>query len=243
MKPTFDSFRTTNNADFDVNKEIMTKLSDFFETLDDEERDNLMQRMTARWYQPSELIYVEGETPRQLFCLLSGKVKIFKEGVGRSQTVRILQAVEYFGYRAAMSQQQFITAASAYEESFIVKFPLALVKKYIQENARLAWFFIQRLATALGRSDERTVSLTQKHLRGRLADSILYLYECYGTQPDGHTLACSLSREDLANLSNMTTNNAIRTLSQFATDGVVTLDGRTIRIESLATLHQISKRG
>ena len=24
MKPTFDSFRTTNNADFDVNKEIMT---------------------------------------------------------------------------------------------------------------------------------------------------------------------------------------------------------------------------
>ena len=56
MKPTFDSFRTTNNADFDVNKEIMTKLSDFFETLDDEERDNLMERMTARWYQPSELI-------------------------------------------------------------------------------------------------------------------------------------------------------------------------------------------
>ena len=91
----------------------MTKLSDFFETLDDEERDNLMERMTARWYQPSELIYGEGETPRQLFCLLSGKVKIFKEGVGRSQTVRILQAVEYFGYRAAMSQQQFITAASA----------------------------------------------------------------------------------------------------------------------------------
>ena len=116
-------------------------------------------------------------------------------------------------------------------------------KKYTQENARLAWFFIQRLATALGRSDERTVSLTQKHLRGRLADSILYLYECYGTQPDGHTLACSLSREDLANLSNMTTNNAIRTLSQFATDGVVTLDGRTIRIKSLETLHQISKMG
>ena len=243
MKPNIETLRIAENTDFNAEKEIRTKLSDFFETLSEDERTCLLERMTARWYQPNELIYGEGETPRQLFCLITGKVKIFKEGIGRSQTVRLLQAVEYFGYRAAMSSQQFITAASAYEESFIVKFPLALVKEYTQKNARLAWFFVQRLATALGKSDERTVSLTQKHLRGRLADSILYLHECYGTHPDGHTLACSLSREDLANLSNMTTNNAIRTLSQFATDGVVTLEGRTIRIESLEALQQISKIG
>ena len=39
-----------------------------------------------------------------------------------------------------------------------------------------------------------------------------------------------LSREDLANLSNMTTSNAIRTLSQFATERLITIDGRKIKI-------------
>ena len=202
-----------------------------------------MECMTARLYQQNELIYDEGDTPRHLFCIITGKVKIYKEGIGRIQTVRILRAVDYFGFRAAMSEQIFITSASAYEETLIVKFPMALVIQYVQENARLGWLFIQRLAAALGKSDERTVSLTQKHVRARLADSILYLHECYGMQPDGHTLACSLSREDLANLSNMTTNNAIRTLSQFAAENIVTLEGRRIRIDNEQELRRISEFG
>jgi uncharacterized transporter YbjL len=63
--------------------------------------------------------------------------------------------------------------------------------------------------------------LTQKHLRGRLAEAILHIRDNYGTLEDGATLILNLSREDLASLSNMTTSNAIRTLSQFSADGLV----------------------
>lgn len=52
-------------------------------------------------YKKNETIYCEGETPMHLMCLLSGKVKIYKEGVGgRSQIIRVLKTKEYFAYRA-----------------------------------------------------------------------------------------------------------------------------------------------
>lgn len=99
----------------------------------------------------------------------------------------------------------------------------------LTQNNDLAMFFIKQLSVDLGIADERTVNLTQKHIRGRLAESLLFLKESYGLEEDGSTLSIYLSREDLANLSNMTTSNAIRTLSQFATERLITIDGRKIK--------------
>jgi CRP-like cAMP-binding protein len=87
------------------------------------------------------------------------------------------------------------------------------------------------------------VSLTQKHIRGRLAESILYLKEKYGFENDSQTLKVYLSREDLASLSNMTASNAIRTLSTFAGEKIIAMDGRKIKITDISKLEKISKQG
>ena len=90
--------------------------------------------------------------------------------------------------------------------------------------------FIRQLSLDLGIADERTVNLTQKHIRGRLAESLLFLKDSYGLEEDGATLSIYLSREDLANLSNMTTSNAIRTLSTFVAERIIAIDGRKIKL-------------
>ena len=95
----------------------------------------------------------------------------------------------------------------------------------------------------MGFAHSRTVSLTQKHIRGRLAESLILLKEKYGYEHDGETLRVYLSREDLANLSNMTTSNAIRTLSAFAKEKVIAIDGRKIGILDIGRLDRISKLG
>lgn len=116
------------------------------------------------------------------------------------------------------------------------------IMKLIKDNSELALFFIRQLSIDLGISDERTVNLTQKHIRGRLAESLLFLKDTYGVEEDESTLSIYLSREDLANLSNMTTSNAIRTLSNFATEKLITIDGRKIKIIDEEKL-KISKIG
>ena len=87
------------------------------------------------------------------------------------------------------------------------------------------------------------VSLTQKHIRGRLAESLLFLKQNYGLEEDGSTLSIYLSREDLASHSNMTTSNAIRTLSAFAQERIIAIDGRKIKIIDERRLEAISGGG
>ena len=120
---------------------------------------------------------------------------------------------------------------------------MSIITKLTSENSHLAMFFIEQLSTDLGIADERTVNLTQKHIRGRLAESLLVLRENYGLEEDGYTLSIYLSREDLANLSNMTTSNAIRTLSNFASERIIAIDGRKIKIINEDKLRKISQIG
>lgn len=225
-------------------EEVLAKLPDLDSVLTAQEREEVLDEMQVHVYKKNEPIYSEGDRPSHLLCLISGKVKIYKDGVGgRAQIVRVMNAVEYFGYRAAFSDENYVTAAAAFETSVIASIPIELIRRLIFRNPQLGWFFIRQLAIALGRSDARTVNLTQKHIRGRLAENILFLKDSYGTEEDGATLNICLSREDMANLSNMTTSNAIRTLSVFAQERLIALDGRRIKILDEPTLQKISRMG
>ena len=225
-------------------QEAMLRMPDLNNVLSPEERRFVMRDMCVCEYHKNEIIYCEGEIPSSLMCLLEGKVKIYVEGVGgRSQIVRVVRSVEYFAYRAAFSNEPYVTSAAAFESSVIACIPIALIKKLIMQNTALAWFFIKELSNSLGQSDKRTVNLTQKHIRGRLAESILFLKESYGVEEDGCTLSIYLSREDMANLSNMTTSNAIRTLSMFAQEKLIAIDGRKIKIIDQQGLENISRCG
>ena len=218
--------------------DISEPLSDMLAPLNNEQKEFLMNNYTIQTYKKNETIYCEGETPSHLMCLISGKVKIFKDGVGgRSQIIRMIKPREYF------AKQDFVTAAAAFEPSVVCLIPMNAILTLVAQNNDLAMFFIRQLSIDLGISDERTVNLTQKHIRGRLAESLIFLKESYGLEEDGSTLSIYLSREDLANLSNMTTSNAIRTLSQFATERLITIDGRKIKIIEEEKLKKISKIG
>ncbi len=226
----------------DIN--ISEHLSDMWALLNQEQREFLANNFSLQTYKKNETIYCEGEKPTHLMCLISGKVKIYKDGVGgRSQIIRVIKPTEYFAYRAYFAQEPFVTAAAAFEPSIVCLVPMRAITTLVSQNSDLAMFFIRQLSIDLGIADERTVNLTQKHIRGRLAESLIFLKENYGLEEDGSTLSIYLSREDLANLSNMTTSNAIRTLSNFATERLITIDGRKIKIIDEEKLKKISKIG
>jgi CRP-like cAMP-binding protein len=224
--------------------DISASLAEVWRVLTEKEREILRIHSSIRHFKRNELIYFEGDEPRDMMCLLKGKVKIFKEGVGgRSQIIRMIKPIQYFGYRAYFAQEDYLTNASAFESSTVCLIPMNVVMDLLAGNPNLAMFFIRQLSFDLGVADERTVNLTQKHIRGRLAESILFLKDSYGLEEDGATLSIYLAREDLASLSNMTTSNAIRTLSTFAAERIIALDGRKIKLIDEERLRKISRLG
>ncbi len=223
---------------------LSESIPEIWNLLTDEERDMVTLSTRILEYKKNEVVYKEEESPEDLMCLCRGKVKIYKDGVGgRSQIIRMIRPTQYFGYRAYFAKEPYVTAAAAFEQSTICFIPMELVERIVRSNTGLAMFFIKELSTDLGIADERVVSLTQKHIRGRLAESLIFLAENYGLEEDGATIGIYLSREDLANLSNMTTSNAIRTLSTFVDEHMISLDGRKIKIIDEERLRRISKIG
>ena len=215
-----------------------------FNSLSDEEKEELSKHLTIVSYKKNETIYKEGDKPTGLICLSEGKVKVFKEGVGgRDQIVRMAKPVGFLGYRAMFAEENYIASAIAIEDSIACIIDRNSLLKILKNNSEFALAVIRSLARELGFSNSRTITLTQKHIRGRLAESLLFLKDTYGLEEDNKTIKIYLSREDIANLSNMTTANAIRTLSIFANEGVIGIDGRKISIENLTTLERISEIG
>lgn len=225
-------------------QETIHCLEEIINLLTPEQQEELKDNLSILRFKKNEAIYKDGEVPQMLHCLIKGKVKVYKDGIGgKTQIIRVIKPVEYFGYRAYFANQNYVTSAAAFEPSTVCLIPIDIIEKWLTENSQLALFFIKMLAIEVGMSDQRTVNLTQKHIRGRLAESLLFLRDNYGLEEDGATLSIYLSREDLANMSNMTTSNAIRTLSAFAQEKIIAIDGKKIKIIDSESLEKINKIG
>ena len=229
--------------DFD-RQEIAESMSVLWELLTADQRQYLVGNIKIHVYEKNEAIYRQGETPAYIMCLLEGKVKVYINGVGgRTQIIRMIEQMDIFAYRAAFVNEDYKTSASAFETSTVCMIPIAVMRNLIEGNNELAVFFIRQLSQKLGEADALTVNLTQKHMRGRLAESLIALRNKYGYEDDGSTLSIYLSREELANMSNMTTSNAIRILSSLPSENIIITDGRKIKVIDEQKLLQISENG
>ncbi len=215
-----------------------------FSLLTPEELEYVKKHHSCAYYKKNDILFKEGDEPIGLLMLSDGKIKVFREGVGRrEQIVRMVKPFGLMGFRGLFATENHIATAVALEDTVICIVDKDDLMKLIRENSNFAIGIIQALATELGFSNRRTVALTQKHIRGRLAESLLFLKDTYGLEDDDATIKIYLSREDIANLSNMTTSNAIRTLSTFASEEVISISGRKIKIIDLKKLERISALG
>ena len=223
---------------------IKEDLAEIWSILTPEEKRLVADNFVIHNFKKNQIIYAENDEPEYLWCLLKGKVKMFKDGIGgRQQILRLYRPIQYFGYRAYFANEPYVSSTSAFEPSQLGAISMKIVTNIIDQNRKLAWFFIHELSKHLGGSETKMVNLTQKHIRGRLAEALTILIDNYGFEDDGETLKIYMAREDLANLSNMTTSNAIRTLSSFVSEKIITVDGRRIKIMNEAALRKISKFG
>ena len=227
-------------------EQLLTEdFAEIWKVLSPKEKRLLAENFTIHHYKKNQVVYAETDEPEFLWCLIDGKVKKYKDGIGgRSQIIRLIKPVEYFGYRAYFARECYVSSAATLEPSTLATIPMSLIESIMANNNKLAMFFIHELSRNLGSSDTKIVNLTQKHIRGRLAEALMVLLDNYGVEEDDHmTLRIYLGREDLANLSNMTTSNAIRTLTQFVKDKLIVVDGRKIKILNEQQLRKISKYG
>jgi CRP-like cAMP-binding protein len=148
--------------------------------LPDKEKEFLIENCTCSSLKRGEIIFHEGGRPAGIYCLAFGKVKIFKEGIGRrDQITMMVRPQGLMGFAAILAGTVYTASAMALEESSVCCFEKNSFLKLLRHNSDLSMKMMCMMALELSFSNGRTVSLTQKHIRGRLAESLIVLRDTY----------------------------------------------------------------
>ena len=128
----------------------------------DDQFELLKEHLEIKKYKKNEIIYKNEGTPEHALCLISGKVKIYKEGIGgKSQIIRVIKPIEFFGFRAYFADEIYKTAAMSLENCVIAQFPLAVLMKLLSKSFNIGFFFIKYLSVEIiGRSYRKSHTKT-----------------------------------------------------------------------------------
>ncbi len=220
----------------------LPRLNSIFGVLSRGEISRLELHKGCNFHRSGQVLFYEGDYPSGLYCINRGKVKLTRTGeAGREQIVRLAREGDSVGYRALVSGTPYELTATVIEDASICFIPRQTFNTLMTQNPSLSGTIIRQLTQDLAKAEKKQVSLAQKQVRERLAETLLMLREFYGCEEDHRTLRSRLSREDIANYVGTATETVIRLLSEFSKEGMIVLEGKKIRIADLKRLCETAR--
>jgi len=194
---------------------------------------------TSRIIKKGEVIFEEGESLNGLFCIKDGVCKLTKLSAnGKDQIIKLVEKGQILGQRSLISDERTNLRATALNDMELCFIPKAEIIDDLKKNNDFTMDMLKEMADDLREADDVIVNMAQKSVRQRLAEALLDINENFGTNPDG-TLSVLLSREDFASIVGTATESAIRVLSQFKKEGLISALGKHIKIEDLEGLKRV----
>lgn len=205
------------------------------------ELEKTNESKTCQSYKKGQVIFHEGSQPYGFFCIYSGKVKILKKNSeGKEQIIRLAKPGDPIGYRSVLTDTKYSASAMAMEDSMVCFIPKEHFHNLITNNEKVAAEIIHRLSLALGDAEERMARMALRTVKERLAESLLLLHRIYSTGREKN-FEISISREDLASIVGTAKETAIRFLSEFKSEKILTTQGSKIILLDINKLAKISQ--
>ena len=194
---------------------------------------------TTKTIKKGALIFEEGETLNGVFCVKDGVCKLSKLSAnGKDQIVKLVVKGELLGQRSLIENESANLSEIALNDMEVCFIPRNEIIGDLKKNPNFSMDMLQKMAHDLKDADNVIVNMAQKSVKQRLAESLLYIYDHFGTTDDGF-LRVILSREDYANIVGTATESAIRVLSQFKKEGFISTSGKQIKLEDVNALKRV----
>ncbi|RXR31857.1 Crp/Fnr family transcriptional regulator [Flavobacterium piscinae] len=198
--------------------------------LNKEELLKMANCKTSYTIKKGEPIFEEGESVNGIYCVKDGVCKLSKLSAnGKDQIVKLVKPGELLGQRSMISDEPTNLSAVALEDMEVCFIPKSEILGFFNNNNQFSMNVMKTICGDLKESDDHMVSMAQKTVKERLAETLLYLEDTFGKNEDG-SLHIQLSREELAGMIGTATESCIRLLSEFAKNGLVNLNGKKISI-------------
>lgn len=195
---------------------------------------------TSKIVKKGETIFSEGETINGVFCVKDGVCKMTKLSAnGRDQIVHLVKKGELLGQRSMISDEPANLSAIALEDMQVCFIPKSEILGFFNSNNQFSMNVMRTICGDLKEADNIMVDMAQKTVKARLAHTLLYLEDNFGTDTD-KSLKLQLSREEIANMIGTATESCIRLLSELNKAEIIKIEGKKIIITNRRELTKMA---
>ena len=185
----------------------------------------LSSEQTSKSFRKKDQIFAEGDLPRYVYLVNSGKVKLYKTNdYGKEYIIHIAKEGEFFGYTALIQDLPYEITAAAMEDVELSLVPKADFVQLLHADRNVSSRFVKMLAENITEKEEQLLQLAYDSIRKRVAEALLTLQEREGSN------TFEILREDLAQIVGTAKESVIRMVSEFKNDGYIEVKGGTIKI-------------
>jgi len=230
--------KTINEID-SCNLCIYRKL--LFESLTETEYRSVNKARKEYKFKRGEVICTEGEPIVSFIYLRSGLIKLFKtDKNGKEHILSINRPGDFINLLSIFSNSEYKYSIAAIEETKVCDVELPALKKVIKSNSTFTLRILNRISRISDEIIDGQFEISQRQVKGRIAYLLLFL-----SNSIYHSLEfrMPITRREIGELISMTTENTIRTLSEFRKDGIISMEGKTIKIVNYKRLEGISNTG
>lgn len=213
----------------------------FMDNLEGDHLDVVCSGKVEKDYSEGQSIIKEGTLIRDFTYLKSGLVKLFRrDPSGREQIITIAKPMDYVSLLSVFSNDRYNYSVTALEDSVTCNLKMKEVLSLVNESGALGFSLLKKMSRVADMLILESLEIRKKHLRGRVAYLLIYFsqYIYFSQEFD-----LPLTRKEMAEYVGMTTENVIRSLSEFRKDGILKIYGKTIHIVNMDTLKSISEFG
>jgi len=229
-----------------LKKEFSKNIEGLTEFLDEASQyinlDNLTRNFNIYNYQKKENIFMEGAAAHNLYFVQSGTVKTYRTtDSGKELVTGLFGTGDFVGQLSLLSNKgTYIEAAVVLEDAEICEIPKAYFIKLIYDNNLVSSKFIGLISNNLIDVQDKLIYMAFAPVRQRTAKALLALYD-NGLLINKKSQGIQIAREDFAGIIGTAAETAIRMLTEFKQEGLITFDAsRNIIVKDYNTLKHIA---
>ena len=213
----------------------------FMVNLDETNMNIICDGKVEKEYLAGETILKEGTLIKDFTYLKSGLVKLFRsDPSGKEQIITIAKPMDYVSLLSVFSNKHYNYSVTALEDSVTCNLKMDDIRSLISKDGKLALNLLGKMSRVADTIILESLEIRKKHLKGRVAYLLIYFAR---TVFYAEEFELPLTRKEMAEYVGMTTENVIRTLSEFRRDGILKIYGKTIQIANMESLQSISEFG
>jgi CRP-like cAMP-binding protein len=212
-----------------------------FNYLSEEELTHLHESKSVVHYKKGETIIKQGTEFTHIVSFNAGLAKLIVEiSPEKNVMIGIIKPSEILGGPGMFVNNRYAFTVSALMESTICLINADIFKKIMTVNEQFAESFLSSFSSRYTEAINRLVSISHKHMNGRLAEALIYFSDkIYSTD----SFELPMSRQELADFTGTSKESVSRIFRDFSDANIIAVEGREIKILNKEKLTQIQLKG